>query len=195
MNKGNSKLKGTKQVSVAAAAHPPPPMTNGEHTPCDTKRRYMARMTPFFPTAYISVLAGSDDEGDGELEVDEYANVESARTDNTPPKKRARMAGRPCHMYCQIGKYNDTVMWFRLSPVLHAAYAFCNDEGMLKGRNLGDWLEQGFIYTNTYVIVNAALLEPQLPVILLKSTKSFGTLHSIILISPRHWIDQVIGNE
>jgi hypothetical protein len=148
-------------------------MTNGEHTPCDTKRRYMAGMTPFFPTAYISVLAGSDDEGDGELEVDEYANVESARTDNTPPKKKARMAGRPCHMYCQIGKYNDKVMWFRLSPVLHAAYAFCNHEGMLKGRNLGDWLEQGFIYTNTYVIVNAALLEPQLPVIFIKVDEEF----------------------
>jgi hypothetical protein len=122
MNKGNGKVT-KKQVSVAA---PPPPIaTDGEHTPCNIKRRYMAGMTPFQPTAYASILAGSDNEEDEHEDLDDvYASVDAARTENTPPKKKARTAGKACHMYCQIGIFNHVVMWFRISPVPHGAYAF-----------------------------------------------------------------------
>jgi hypothetical protein len=144
MNKGNGKV--TKKVSVAA---PPPPPFDGEHTPCNIKRRYMAGMTPFHPTAYASILAGSDHEEDELDDVDDvYASVEAARTENTPPKKKkARTAGKPCHMYCQIGIFNHVVMWFRISHLPHGAYAFCNGDGVLKGRSIRDWFAEGCIIT------------------------------------------------
>jgi hypothetical protein len=95
MNKGNGKVT-KKQVSVAA---PPPPSFDGEHTPCNIKRRYMAGMTPFHPTAYASILTGSDHEDDESDDVDDvYASVKAARTENTLSKKKARTAGKPCHM-------------------------------------------------------------------------------------------------
>ena len=140
MNKGNGKaLK--KQVGVAA----PPPPTDSEHTPYNTKRsRYMAGMTSFHPTAYASILAGSDLEKDEAEELDDvYASVQAAKTENTPPKKKARTAGKLCHMYCQIGMFNHVVMWFRISPVPHGAYALCNGDGVLKDRSIRDWFAEG----------------------------------------------------
>jgi hypothetical protein len=57
MNKGN-KAAPKKTVSVAASA---PLLPHGEqYTPCEAKRRHMAGMTPYHPSAYSSILAGSD---------------------------------------------------------------------------------------------------------------------------------------
>ena len=134
MNKGNGKAP-KEQVGVAA----PPPPTDGEHTRCNIKRRYMAGMTSFHPTAYASILAGSDLEKDEAEELDDvYASVQAARTENTPPKKKSRTARKLCHMYCQIGMFNHVVMWFRISTVPHGAYALCNGDGMLKDRRIRD---------------------------------------------------------
>jgi hypothetical protein len=61
MNKG-SKTAPKKTVSVVASA---PLIPQGEqYTPCEAKRRHMAGMTPYHPSAYVSILAGSnsDDE-------------------------------------------------------------------------------------------------------------------------------------
>jgi hypothetical protein len=111
MNKGK-KVAPKKTVSVAASA---PLLPRGEqYTPCEAKRRHMAGITPYHPSAYSSILAGSDsdDAHAEEQEEDVYALVDAARNEFTPPKKKARKgAGRPCHMYIQVGRYGGVVMW------------------------------------------------------------------------------------
>jgi hypothetical protein len=69
MNKGN-KAAPIKTVSVAASA---PLLPQGEqYTPCEAKRRHLAGMTPYHPSAYVSIRAGSnsddeDAEGQGKM--------------------------------------------------------------------------------------------------------------------------------
>ena len=124
MNKGNGKAP-KEQVGVAA----PPPPTDGEHTRCNIKRSYMAGMTSFHPTAYASILAGSNLEKDEAEQLDDvYASVQAARTENTPPKKKVKTAGKFCHMYCQIGMFNHVVhmpytMASRPCLMVHMPYA------------------------------------------------------------------------
>jgi hypothetical protein len=72
MNKGN-KAAPIKTVSVAASASLLP---HGEqYTPCEAKRRHSAGMTPYHPSAYVSIRAGSDsdDEDTEGQEEDVYA--------------------------------------------------------------------------------------------------------------------------
>jgi hypothetical protein len=132
MNKGN-KATTKKTVSVAASA---PLLHHGEqYTPCEAKRRHMAGMTPYHP----------DDDAHAEAqEEDVYALVDAARDEFTPPKKKARKgAGRPCHMYLQVGRYGDVVMWCRISPVPHGVYAFLNGDAEFKGRAIREWFDGG----------------------------------------------------
>jgi hypothetical protein len=157
MNKGN-KAAPIKTVSVAASASLLP---HGEqYTPCEAKRRHsagmtpyhpsayvlLAGMTPYHPSAYVSIRAGSnsDDEDTEGQEEDVYALVNAAWDEFTPPKKKAiKGAGRPCHMYVQVGRYGGVVMWCRISPVPHGVHAFLNGDAEFKCRAIREWFDGG----------------------------------------------------
>jgi hypothetical protein len=142
MNKGN-KAAPKKTVSVAALALLP---QGEQYAPCEAKRRHLAGTTPYHPSAYVSILAGSnsDDEHAEGQEEDIYALVDATRDEFTPPNKKARKgAGRPCHMYVQVGRYGGVVMWCRISPVPHGVYAFLNGDAEFKGRAIREWFDGG----------------------------------------------------